>query len=186
MRICPRQIRERWVRFCPNCMLRSPCDLSIRLRLKLSHVFGEFKTGGFVTLKNSARNSNLRNSPKGGDVFTDERQALKFSSLAKGVWCERILSRGTLKCIYGWRFGLWPWHTPPRFCPEARLDSPPASCSRLHCWERYSVLESVPCSSIDVHASAAEPQSFGAVGCARLASKRPSRSRFIGVPRPMR
>src|ERR1700736_404024 len=51
-------------------MLRSPCELSTRPRLKLSTVLGEFKMGVLVTLKNSARNSNRLDALKGKPFWT--------------------------------------------------------------------------------------------------------------------
>src|SRR5207253_2488383 len=51
-------------------MLRSPCELLTRPRLKLSPMLGEFKMGVFVTLKNSARNSSLLDSLNGNSFWT--------------------------------------------------------------------------------------------------------------------
>src|SRR6266478_7418768 len=50
-------------------MLRSPCELLTRPRLRLSAVLGAFKIGVFVTLKNSARNSNLLDSLSGNSFW---------------------------------------------------------------------------------------------------------------------
>src|SRR5437588_839838 len=51
-------------------MLRSPCELSTRPRLKLSPVLGAFRIGVLVTLKNSVRNSNLLDSLIGNSFWT--------------------------------------------------------------------------------------------------------------------